>query len=323
MAAQAVGFALCFALVFLFRGHFPEGEGDISDRVAKERPQGLRAQILGSLDGYRAVASDRLLRPFGVNIFFWYFLMQIANYLFAAGLDAATQSGTLQKSQDDYTLLYASVYTSSSIVALFIQSVITSAALRRLGIARVLFVLPLWYLATYAGAAISAPDALTIGFIAGVALQLGERIVIPAIHRPAAELVYSQVSADIRPRARAFLSGGVNAFGNMVAAVGLIVGLAASDVQTLLAVGTGLSVVYLYNTFHTRTVFGRRIAENITSIEPDVRRSAAEILATEHAAVPDELLRSLNGAIPADVEHGVRVALTRRGVLAVAADVTE
>ena len=40
-------------------------------------------------------------------------------------------------------------------------------------------------------------------------------------------------------------------------------------------------------------------------------------------AVPDDLLRSLDGTIPADVEHGVRAALTRRGLLAVAADATE
>jgi hypothetical protein len=39
--------------------------------------------------------------------------------------------------------------------------------------------------------------------------------------------------------------------------------------------------------------------------------------------VPEEALRNLGGRIPADVEHGVRVALTRRGILAVAADVTE
>jgi ATP/ADP translocase len=233
-----------------------------------------------------------------------------------------TAAGSGVASEDFFSQLYASVYTSSSIVALLIQSFITSAALRKFGIARVLFVLPVWYLATY-GAAAATATAFGITFITGVALQLGERIVIPAIHRPAAELVYSQISAEIRPRARAFLSGGVNAFGNMVAAVALIVGLAAADVQMLLAVGTGLSVVYLYNTFHTRAVFGRRIAENITSVEPDVRRSAAEILRTEHGAVPEELLRSLDGQIPADVEHGVRVALTRRGVLAVAADVTE
>ena len=50
---------------------------------------------------------------------------------------------------------------------------------------------------------------------------------------------------------------------------------------------------------------------------------AAEILATEHGSVPDDLLRSLDGTIPADVEHGVRLALTRRGVLAMAADVTD
>jgi hypothetical protein len=54
-----------------------------------------------------------------------------------------------------------------------------------------------------------------------------------------------------------------------------------------------------------------------------VRRSAAQILSSEHRAVPDSLLRSLDGAIPADVEHGVRAALTRRGLLAVAADATE
>jgi len=39
--------------------------------------------------------------------------------------------------------------------------------------------------------------------------------------------------------------------------------------------------------------------------------------------VPEDLLRSLDGTIPADVEHGVRLALTRRGALAMAADATE
>jgi hypothetical protein len=135
--------------------------------------------------------------------------------------------------------------------------------------------------------------------------------------------VYSQVVSTIRPRARAFLSGGVNAFGNFAAALALLVGLRFADTAILLAVATGLSGVYLYNAWHTMRLFGRRIVENLTSIEPDVRFSAAEILATEHGAVPGDLLRSLDGAIPADVEHGVRVALTRRGLLAVAADATE
>jgi hypothetical protein len=82
-------------------------------------------------------------------------------------------------------------------------------------------------------------------------------------------------------------------------------------------------MVYVYNAWHTMRLFGRRIVENITSVEPDMRFSAAEIFSTEQGAVPDALLRTLNGAIPADVEHGVRMALTRRGVLAVAADATE
>ena len=35
------------------------------------------------------------------------------------------------------------------------------------------------------------------------------------------------------------------------------------------------------------------------------------------------ILPDFGGRVPADVEHGVRLALTRRGILAVAADVTE
>ena len=190
--------------------------------------------------------------------------------------------------------------------------------IRRIGVAWVLLLLPLWYVGTYAAAAY-----YNLNIVTGIALQLGERIWIPALHRPASELVYSQVSAAIRPRARAFLSGGVNAFGNMVAAVALIAGLRYTDVQTLLAVGTGLSAVYVYNAFHTRRIFGRRIGKNLVSPDPEVRRSAADMLSTESGAVPGDLLRSLNGRIPADVEHGVRLALTRRGILAVAADVTE
>jgi hypothetical protein len=243
--------------------------------------------------------------------------MQFANFLYLLGLDQSS-AGSGTGSEDTFSQLYASVYTSSSLIALAIQSFITSGLLRRIGIAWMLFVLPLWFLGTYAAAA-----WWNLNLVTGVALQLGERIWIPAIHRPASELVYSQVSAAIRPRARAFLSGGVNAFGNMAAAVALIVGLRYSDVQTLLATGTGLSLVYVYNAWHTRRLFGRRIADNLTSPDPDLRRNAADMLASEGGAVPDDVLRSLGGRVPADVEHGVRLALTRKGILAVAADVTD
>jgi ATP/ADP translocase len=314
IGAQAVGFFVCFIALMLYRA-LPEGRS--GDVAVKDRPQGIRATIRESVDGYRTVTSDNLLRTFGVGVFFWYFLMQFANFLYLLGLDQ-TAAGSGVGSEDFFSQLYASVYTSSSLVALAIQSFITSGLLRRVGIAWVLFILPLWFLGTYAAAA-----WFNLNLVTGVALQLGERIWIPALHRPASELVYSQVAAAIRPRARAFLSGGVNAFGNMAAAVALIVGLRYSDVQTLLAAGTGLSLVYLYNAWHTRRLFGRRIAKNLTSPDPDLRRNAADMLSSEGGAVPEELLRSLGGRVPADVEHGVRLALTRKGILAVAADVTE
>ena len=312
IGAQAVGFMVCFLALIVYRG-LPEGHGS---RLAEERSKGIGASVKDSVEGYRAVASDKMLRTFGVGVFFWYFLMQFGNFLYLVGLDQST-AGTGTGSEDLFSQLYASVYTSSSLVALFIQSVFTGALLRRFGIARVLFVLPLWFLGSYAAA------TFNFNIITAIAIQLSERIVIPAIHRPASELVYSQVAAAIRPRARAFLSGGVNAFGNFAAALALLAGLQLHDNQLLLAVATGLSGVYFYNAWHMMRLFGRRIVENLTSIEPDIRFSAAEILATEHGAVPEELLRSLDGTIPADVEHGVRVALTRRGVLAVAADATE
>jgi len=72
-----------------------------------------------------------------------------------------------------------------------------------------------------------------------------------------------------------------------------------------------------------RGLFGRRIAENLVSPDPDLRRNAADMLASEGGAIPDAALRALGPRIPADVEHGVRVALTRRGILAVATDATE
>jgi ATP/ADP translocase len=314
IGAQAIGFLVCFVALLLYRG-LPEGHGS---RIDQERPKGLRASVQDSVEGYRTVASDKMLRTFGVGVFFWYFLMQFGNFLYLVGLDQSTAGGGI--GEDAFSQLYASVYTSSSLVALFIQSALTGALLRQFGIAKVLFVLPLWYLVTFGLAAL---PMIGLTLVTGVAIQLGERIVIPAIHRPASELVYSQVISTIRPRARAFLSGGVNAFGNFAAAVALLVGLRFSDTPTLLTLATALSGVYLYNAWHVMRVFGRRIFENLTSIEPDVRFSAAELLSTEHGAVPEELLRTLNGSIPADVEHGVRVALTGRGVLAVAADATE
>jgi MFS family permease len=324
IGAQAVGFGVCFIALVLYRG-LPEGRGGkVKD---KHRPEGLRATINESVDGYKAVVSDRLMASFGVGVFFWYFMMQFANFLYLVALaDQSTIGQTTTVGQEDlFSQLYASVYTSSSLVALGIQSLLTTGLLRRLGVAWMLFVVPIWYLGTYGWAALEtiAARSNSLSLLPGVALQLGERIWIPAIHRPASELVYSQVSAAIRPRARAFLSGGVNAFGNMAAAVALIAGLKYSDVATLLATGAGLSLVYVWNAAQVRGIFGKRIAENLTSPDPDLRRNAADMLSSEGAAVPEDALRSLGGRIPADVENGVRVALTRRGILAVAADVTD
>ncbi len=323
IGAQAVGFGFCFLALALYRG-LPEGRG--GKVVDKHRPEGLRATVRESVDGYKAVTSDSLMRTFGVGVFFWYFLMQFANFLYLLGLDTSSASAATGTDREDlFSVLYAGVYTSSSLVALAIQSFFTSGLLRRVGIAWLLFLLPLWYVGTYAWAAYDSfvHGALALGLLAGVALQLGERIWIPAIHRPATELVYSQVSASIRPRARAFLSGGVNAVGNMAAAVALIAGLKLADVSTLLATGTALSVVFVYNAAHTRRLFGQRIAKNLTSPDPDLRRNAADMLSSEGGAVPGDTLRELGPRVPADVEHGVRLALTRRGILAVAADVTE
>jgi len=323
IGAQAVGFGVCFIALVLYRG-LPEGRsGKVVD---KHRPEGIRATIRESADGYRAVTSDRLMGVFGVGVFFWYFLMQFANFLYLLGLDTSSASAATGTDREDlFSQLYASVYTSSSLVALAIQSFFTSGLLRRFGIAWLMFLLPLWYVGTYAWAAVDSltHGAAALGLLAGVALQLGERIWIPAIHRPATELVYSQVSATIRPRARAFLSGGVNALGNMAAAVALIAGLRFSDVPTLLITGTAFSTVFLYNAAHTRRMFGKRIARNLTSTDPDLRRNAADMLASEGAAVPGDTLRQLGRRVPADVEHGVNLALTRRGILAVAADATE
>src|SRR5207248_6836716 len=105
------------------------------------------------------------------------------------GLDQSTQNTSAISGEDTFAVLYGSVYTSSSLVALFIQSFMTTGLLRRLGVAAMLFVVPLWYIATYGWAAWTITFDATkglwqLGLLAGIALQLGERIWIPAIHRP-------------------------------------------------------------------------------------------------------------------------------------------
>src|SRR5207245_10894765 len=101
MPVEAQRFALALVVLVLVRHRLPEGEGEVT--VEKALPTSIGRPLAGSLSGYPLVSRDTLLRPFGVNIFFWYFLMQIANYLFAAGLDTATKAGPLQQSQDEYT----------------------------------------------------------------------------------------------------------------------------------------------------------------------------------------------------------------------------
>jgi len=113
IGAQAVGFMVCFVALVVYRG-LPEGHGS---RLAEERSKGIAASLKDSVDGYRAVASDRMLRTFGVGVFFWYFLMQFGNFLYLVGLDQST-AGSGSGSEDLSSQFNASVYTSYIIVAL-------------------------------------------------------------------------------------------------------------------------------------------------------------------------------------------------------------
>ncbi|HLQ05404.1 MAG TPA: hypothetical protein VK197_07100, partial [Verrucomicrobiae bacterium] len=148
IGAQAVGFSVCLLAIILYR-NLPEGHGQ--EAKLAHRPSGLRESLRDSVVGYRTVASDKLLVPFGVGVFFWYFLMQFGNFLYLVGLDQQAAGSSVQ-SEDVFSQLYATIYTSSSLVALAIQTFLTSALLRWLGVARVLFVLPLWFLGAYAAA---------------------------------------------------------------------------------------------------------------------------------------------------------------------------
>jgi ATP:ADP antiporter, AAA family len=320
MAIEAAGFGLAFVVLVLFRRHLPEGEGAVV--VDKGQPRSIGERLAGSLNGYKLVSRDKLLRPFGVNIFFWYFLMQIANYLFAAGLDAASRAGTLQQSQDDYTLLYASVYTSGSIVALGIQTFLTGGLIRRLGVSVVIFAFPLWYLATF-GAGTYFGLAAGAGLLIAVLLQAAERIVIPAVHLPATQIIYSQVASAVRPRARAFFSGGLNAVAEIGAAVVLIAGAISASPQVVLGFGTVCSALFVVNTVSLRRALGRRIVQNLRSEDPELRRNASQMLHGEGRAVPTAELQGLLGESSADIEARVRLALTRRGKLRVVAGNTE
>ena len=320
MAIEAAGFALAFVILILFRRHLPEGEGAIT--AEKAQPKSIGQRLAGSLNGYKLVSRDKLLRPFGVNIFFWYFLMQIANYLFAAGLDAASKAGTLQQSQDDYTLLYASVYTSGSIVALLIQTFLTGGLIRRLGVSVVIFAFPLWYLVTF-GAGTYFGLTAGAGLLIAILLQAAERIVIPAVHLPATQIIYNQVAATVRPRARAFFSGGLNAVAEIGAAVVLVAGAISASPQVVLGFGTVCSALFVANTFGLRRALGRRIVQNLRSEDPELRRNAAQMLHGEGRAVPTADLQGLLGEGSADIEARVQHALVRRGKLRVAQGHTE
>ncbi len=303
VGVQAVGFALCLGLLGLYRRHLPEGEGDIAARG--EQPKGVRASVADSVAGYRAVASDRLLRPFGVNIFLWYFLMQLGNYLYLVGLDTSTQAGTTQQQEDAFSLLYAAFYTGGSLAALAIQTFFTGGILRRLGVSLVLFVFPLWYVGSYAGALMS------FNLLTSFLIQLGERVVVPAIHLPATQVVYNQLASALRPRARAFLSGGVNALGNIAAAGLLLAGAAIggrSSSTTILQLATAFSGVFVLNTWFVRKSLGLRIAENLASGDAELRRNAVQMLPGEASAVPTAALRRVLADAESEGRGGLRTS---------------
>lgn len=279
IGAQAVGFLVCLVLISLYRDRLPEGLA--AGQPLDHRPTGLGETLRNTIQGYRAVASDQLLRVLGVGVLLWYLLMQMGNYLYLVGLDASSVLTGEQQREDAFTQLYASVYTSGSLVALGIQAIFTTMLLRRLGVGLMLFVLPIWYLASFSGALVA------FNFVTAVAIQLGERVIVPALHRPTTEMVYNQVPASVRPRARAFLSGGINALGNLGAAILLLVAVATGlGATSVLALGAVLSVGFVANAWSLQRELGRRVAGNLASDDGEVRRNALQMLATEPSAWP-------------------------------------
>ncbi len=302
MGAQAVGFFVCLVLIFVYRNRLPEGREQAG--APRDRAESLGASLRSSLEGYRAVTTDQLMRVLGVGVFLWYLLMQTGNYLYLLGLDASSTLATAQRSEDAFSQLYASVYTSGSLVALAIQTLLTTMLLRRLGVGLALFIFPLWYLGSFASALV------TFNFLTAVSIQLGERVVVPAIHRPTTELVYSQVSANIRPRARTFLSGGINALGNLAAAVVLLASAATGVASaTILALASVLSLLFVANAWSLRRSLGRRIAENLASEDDELRRNALQMLPGEGAALPIGALRALLFKPLRGVEPGIGLRL--------------
>ena len=278
IGAQAIGFFLCLLLIVAFRKHLNEASGEDE---TQHRHQSLAATLQSTMNGYRAVTSDRLMIVFGVGVLLWYLLMQVGSYLYLVGLDASSTLATARQSEDAFGRLYASVYTSSSVLALGLQMFATPFLLRRFGLGGVLFFLPLWYLGSFGAAMVS------FNFVTAIAIQLGERIFIPALHRPATEMVYSHVASSIRPRARAFLSGGVNAAGNLAAA-------AVLSVSTALGLGPGkvlglaalLSTAFVINALVFRKRLEQRVAENLVSVDGELRRNARQMLEGRASEAP-------------------------------------
>lgn len=272
IGTQAVGFFLCLVLIAAAWSRLPEGRA-----AGGPQPEPEARSLRRALAGYRVVASDGLLRTFGVGVFCWYFLMQLGSYLYLVGLDTAAV-GAGRAGEDVFSQLYAGVYTGSTLVALGLQVFLTGGLIRRVGVAWSLMVFPAWYLLSYGGALIQ------FSLVVAVAIQLGERIVVPALHRPASELVYNQVAEAIRPRARAFLSGGVNAVGNIGAAVVLIgmaaLGLGSSAVLGLATVG---SLGFVASGLALRGALSHRILQNLRSEDPALRREARFMVSGEGA----------------------------------------
>jgi len=180
----------------------------------------------------------------------------------------------------------------------------------------VIFAFPLWYLVTF-GAGTYFGLTAGAGLLIAVALQAAERIVIPAVHLPATQIIYNQVASAVRPRARAFFSGGLNAVAEIGAALVLVAGAINAGPQVVLGFGTVGSALFVANTVSVRRALGRRIVENLRSDDPELRRNASQMLHGEGSAVPTSELEGLLGEGSADIEARVELVLARRGRLRV------
>ncbi len=180
----------------------------------------------------------------------------LIDYVFKARASMAFGNG------EELLRLFAAFYTGVALLTVVVQSVLGSATLQRLGLARTVALMPAMLTVGSVGA-LAIPGLVTAAFARGA-----ESVLSNSLYRPGYELLYSPIGKRQKRATKTIVDVGVVRVGDVTGAAIVqlvILSVAGVSLSVLLGLTVGLSVIAVLVAFRLHKGYVRALEKSLVS----------------------------------------------------------